>query len=510
MQSDRVEEDLVNNRRCDDCRHYRPALERNAPAQMLHWLTDSSEPEVYEELKQIAGEEYARKTAETERCTENRHAAMDLINDFLHEREWPLPKQPDFWNPPVLSDKEIEAFNQQVKPRLPMLFQREPQTVTHCAVHAERGAFYVADLRNWAATCGDYEKREVPRCRSCAFYVKNNFEAIQRASASSLVTAIGANDQSAASILERGASRIEAGIGPAKAHSLKTAYNVRGRLLEPLPYLPYCEALCPSCSDGEPRLSCLNCHGEKVQRAQPEIFNRLLGCQLYQPRDPAPVADAPGTVASTATAWPTGDALPISSPAVSAVVEFGNTPAPAQTAVTALGLSPFAASRGHAGGTGAHGAGINGLVEAFASEAVEFVFGKLREVGSSIARRAADAAELPADQLAIIAPGRPPLTNEMLRRSLAVASIVHPAGMAPDVQREYIASVNSVWTRNLHYGIRLQLALIQLYDDDRTAPAWKAEAARVHDEFVSWWRSAAEPAGSKQPGSQAKDVTCER
>jgi hypothetical protein len=455
----------VSRGKCDTCRHYRPALDRNAPAQALHWITQSGEPEVYEELKRIAAEEHERGKGENERVAENRRSAIDLINDFLQEREWPEGQQVDFWKPPTLSAEDVDVFNRELKRRLPLLFVREPHTVSHCAVHGERGVYYIPDLKNWADTCDDYERRTaVPNCRKCACYSKSATEGLKRAQSAALVTAIGSSDESAASVLERGASQIEAGIGPAKAHDLKTAYDARGRLLRPLSYLPYCEAPCSVCSAQGSTTSCVVCNGEGVQRSQPELFNRFLGCQAFKPIEatpkPEPVAPVHGPRLEAAPAQPVA--------------------APRATVVGELGLSPFSQP------PSSNGPGGLGLVQSLATQAVGFVFDQVRQARTAAASAAQrDPAEIPAPQIMVLVPGTPPLTNEMLRRSLAVASSLYDGGMPSAAQQEYVATVDDVWRRVLTDGIRLQLALVRLYDDDRSRPTWRHEAAELYRQLLA-------------------------
>jgi hypothetical protein len=452
--------------RCETCKHYRPALEKNSPVHTLHWLADSTEPPVYEELKRIAAEEYDRSQGETDRLTADRDAAIDRLNDFLRERGI---EGHDFWNPPRLSDEDRHAFDREVKGRLTMRFAREPLTVTHCAVHAARGTYYIADVKNWADTCDDYASRErLPLCRKCCYYVESRTEQAKRAASSALVTAIGGSHQDAASILERRSGEIDGGIGPAKAHDIKLAYNTRGRLLRPLDFLPSCTAPCPLCDHSNPALDCPICQGDGVQIAQPEIFNRLLGCQAFSP------------AAARSAAEETRCHMPIRH-AVDASSGDGAPPAGAQQAPTVvgrLGLSPFSEPPAPSGPAS--------IVETFASQAVGFAFDRIREAyaGAAAQRRSRDAAETPEAQWSVLVPGRPPLTNEMLRRSLAVASAVHPDAMPDAKQRAYSALVGRVWKRNAEAGIRLQLSLIQMYDGDRSNDVWRSTAAKTFNEFV--------------------------
>lgn len=459
--------------KCDSCKHYRKALKRNSPAVALQWLADSAETEVYEELKRIAAEEHERSRAETERAEENRQAAIDLLNDFLHElqQDSAVAAEVDYWHPPTFSEKKKEEFNRQVKSRLPLRFVREPQTVTHCAAYASQGAYYLAELKNWAETCPDHEPRGAkPVCRQCCFYQKSDTESAKRAESNRLITAIGESDQNAVSLLERRSAQIDGGIGPAKAHELRTAYNVRGVLRRPLAYLPFCAAPCPKCATHDaPSLDCPICEGEGEQLAQPEIFNRLLGCQAFQP------ASAVGSRDHT---------LPASAATSSSATEQVSQPprSPAQmgpTVVSQLGLSPFSRAPAATGGSG--------LVETLASKAFGFLFDTIREAWTTnVAAPQSNPSEIPAEELNILVPGRPPLTKEMLRRSLVVASRAYGGAMSDAAQREYCGFVNTVWRRHLSEGIQLQLRLIQLYNGDVSDLTWQAQVTGLVDQLMTW------------------------
>ena len=216
---------------CETCRHYRWAIEKNAPLNALRRLAGSSEPAVYEELKRIAVQEQERSQSETERANTDRQKAGDLVNEFLREVREASPG--DFWSTTSLSDEEFIAFKRQLAGRLPVLFASEPLTISHCAVHGAKGAYYHADIKNWARTCEHHQARPnegLPNCRSCARYCASEIEASQRSETGALMRAIGDNDPAASSVLERAAGQIESGIGPAKAHDLRMAYDQRGRI----------------------------------------------------------------------------------------------------------------------------------------------------------------------------------------------------------------------------------------------------------------------------------------
>jgi hypothetical protein len=378
------------------------------------------------------------------------------------------------------------AFDRDVRGRLPIRFVREPLTTSHCAVHASKGAFFIADVKNWAGTCSDHQPRTIiPHCSKCAFYVKSA-EHDRRAEASALVAAIGSSDQSAVSILDRRAGQIDKGVGPAKAHDLSLAYNTRGRLQWPLKYLPSCVVPCPRCAEQGPALDCPICQGEGEQIAQPEIFNRFLGCQVFQPARPAPAA---------------GGGLPPLRAATAAVVEpvpaETSAPGAAATVLSRLGFSPF--------GQWPPSSRPAGVVEDIVSGAIESIFDRLRSANAAATSTVppADQMEIPAPHLQVLAPGEPPLTNEMLRRSVAVVTAAHQGTMTDAAQRDYSALVTELWNRRRLDGINLQLGLIRLYAADRTTAAWHAEAAGRFNEFAAWTRAQGTGPGTSNPSSSA-------
>lgn len=448
--------------KCNSCKHYRPADPANSPVMALKWLEDSGEPEVYEEVRRISVQEYERNQGETQREVECRQ-------DFIGH----LDSNDDFGNPPSMTSVEKSDFRQRMRGHVNFQFATAPETVTHCAVHADRNLYYVPDLKNWGETCEDYESRaQLPLCRKCQYYQPSTVEAQQRAESEKLISAMASVGGSGGSILQQRASEIDRAIGPGKAHDLRTAYNAKGRLFGRLDYLPFCHAPCPSCMNrGAPDLECAICHGKGEQMAQPEIFNRFSGCQFFQPA---------------------AKSIP------SSIVSGGH----------AMSLSPGPSPSHMMPGS----TGTGGHVEGLVNQGVSMVFKKLRDVLSADPAQNVDPAEIPEASINVLVDGRPPLTNEMLRRSIAVVTELAKGTFPTKAERDYSSFVGQAWRQNNKEVIDLQLQFIGMYDGKRTDPDWHPRAKSLFQHLASMamqaqssprGRSAAKPLSKAQPAPQA-------
>lgn len=397
--------------KCSSCKHYRLAESANSPAVALKWLADSGEPQVYQELREISVQEHERHEGERQRELEYRQ-------DFISH----LDANVDFTNPPQMAPEEHSEFRHRMRGLISFQFATAPETVTHCAVHAERDQYYIPALKNWAETCEHHELRtQLPVCRKCRYYQPSTTEARLRDESTSLINAIVSTSQDGGSILRDRSGKVDQAIGPGKAHDLKTAYYSKGRLLGKLAYLPFCQAPCPSCSNRQaPDLNCGICHGQGEQIVQPEIFNRFQGCQCFQP---------------LLLNRPQGG---LASPSV---------PAP--------GIDP---------------------------------------------------AEIPEGSITILEPGSPPLTDEMLRRSVAVFVELATGPVSAEAERAYSAFVRQAWHQSRQTLIEMQLKFIRLYDGDRTDTGWRPEATALFQQIASMAPQTQSKPGSRPPSTPKSRV----
>lgn len=452
----------------------------------LSAFADSSEPEVYEEFKRIAGEEHEREQTETQKLLDYRNNAVAILSSCGYEYSQP----PESWDQQNKMD-----FNTQVKSRLSYQFVREPLSVTHCALHASRGVYYIPEIRNWGETCAQFDPRSnLPICSKCVHYQPSDTERKNRAETVDLISGMGISERDAAGILSQRASEVTRGMAHAKAHDLRTAYNSRGRLQERLAYLPFCEVQCHSCSE-RPNLDCAVCGGEGVQRVQPEIFNRFLGCQVFQP---ASVNHAQRPQAASEQESPTQEP-----PVHNTPPRMGVDTQPRTTILQSLGLSPFSSPSAFAPKSQE-----GGLVHNVASHAVGFVFEHIRDFRDRTmasqseqaqAEHAIDEHEIAESSLDVLIPGSPPLTNEMLRRSVAVAKALIPRDPG-NFESDYSQFVGGVWSRQLTDIISMQLRFIRMYPPDSSRSEWHTEASQLFKTMAASARTASGRPTAAQAG----------
>jgi hypothetical protein len=256
---------------CEECRHFRPALPARVPTQTLRWLTSSPQAAVSREFERIAGEEREKKEAEASHTSGVRQKCAAHMTNHRLNLNSKAPLDPD----------GRKRFNRELKPTLLRFhFSEAPRSISHCALHAARSKWYLAEVKNWGESCDDYVKWNpgTPQCTTCSRYTMPTAEAAQRAEARTLMERIPNHDRNAAQFFERRAREIEEAIDPAKAQELRDAYDSRGQLHYRLDYLPWCATPCAAHAEVGGQDGCPSC-----EFRQPEIFNQFLHCPHHQP-----------------------------------------------------------------------------------------------------------------------------------------------------------------------------------------------------------------------------------
>jgi hypothetical protein len=165
-----------------------------------------------------------------------------------------------------------------------------------------------------------------------------------------------------------------------------------------------------------------------------------------------------------------------------------NTSQPEQrrTLLGQLGLSPFSSPPPQAGGA-QQLAGTAGVVQSLAGQAIAMIFDKVKEIHLSGVAPSPnrDPAEIPEESITILASGEPPLTSEMLRRSVAVANELIGGAMPAQAQRDYSAFIGKTWRDGNAGLIRMQLEFIGMYSEDRADPEWKPRAKALFQSMAA-------------------------
>jgi len=155
---------------------------------------------------------------------------------------------------------------------------------------------------------------------------------------------------------------------------------------------------------------------------------------------------------------------------------------PAMTTLASMGASPFAS---------AASSGVPGLSQQLAGLAQNVVglafahFTKsFLDVGTS--------SGMSTPPIRVLAPGNPPLTEEMLRRSTEVAAALYGTVFGAAERQRYGEIATAAWNRDLRAAIDAQLALIANYDAHCTGRLDRIQASRHLQSFLSACGIAAE------------------
>jgi hypothetical protein len=385
-------------------------------------LIQSTRKEEYEELKRIEGEETAKRKTEEQDVRVNVERAVGIL----------AARNLDYYAAQIPSDFPRELL-QNLDGELPSRFVSKPETLSYCSVHENYGVFYIPDIRDWGGLCPTFEaKRAAASCSECLHYRSPVGEQEDMEQLNRLTTGIAVNDPGAVSIIESRKATLEQSIGPSKALDIALAYDHKGKLPARRKYLSFCVR----------------------HNVVPEMFNRFGDCAAFKARQAGVTEDRPaaaGEFPRDQRSTPRDSGA--SEPTRVTLKPLPDTPGvPAQTGKTvleALGLSPFGSSPAPSD------------LDTQASSIVSTILGKL--VCGSNRGAQEDASEIPAGQVHVLFPGRPPLTNEMLRRSTAVAGAAMSTNMSTADRERYETLVARAWQTNALELTKLQLQLISFY-----------------------------------------------
>jgi len=443
---------------CRSCEWFREAGPQNSPATALAWLVKSPQGDVFNEIKRIEGEEYGKRSAEEQEMKLKRERAIAMLSEI----------GVDFYSPESADGTDASLMNT-MRMRLPRRFEGVPQAVSHCAKHAPRH-YFLHEIKNWDERCTDYEPRTTQaNCKTCTHYRVPVGDVEDAATLNELATAIQSLDQSAQGTLESRIQTIQASIGPAKALEMSLAYNSRGLLQQRLRYFPYCE-----------------------QRS-PELVNRFGFCGEYvEGAPPATVDTAPESIIQPVFRPPEAGAP---APANTA----GHRSTRRRTVLEQLGISPFEED----------GSVIPDRSAAAMDAVKEQAFDTFRNVAGAIGKAIAgngrsrhrDPDEIAQEKLAVIVEGPPPLTNEMLRRSVEMARRTQQAS-AIDKREEWTQAVIRSWSDE--EARKLQLELIRLYRENWYAREVQEQAAALVQRFAIRLKQAAERTPTVSAATQVR------
>jgi len=144
--------------RCTECRFFRQAKPERSVTALMKSLCDDSDP-VLEALNVIRAREQCLNRTELAEVAEiEATAAVILLQNGLDFRWTELPGNP--------SRQKWFAISSQ----LPVTFERQPSTVSYCAV-AHPYVWFVPTVKNWGAQCSDFKRVGMAvKCDTCMLY----------------------------------------------------------------------------------------------------------------------------------------------------------------------------------------------------------------------------------------------------------------------------------------------------------------------------------------------------